>query len=175
MDIKEIDESIHYIQIIFSLFDGKQKSAGKIAKEWKNIDKDTYKKKCEYLVEKKMLMRHKIKNRKGHAYSLNFDSFIKQFDQSIQIYGKEYLLKKFKEKPISEFVSFFVNDVKLKTGDYALFILHINLYLSNALMLDVAWKFIDKLINKKNSVDRETQEILKRMKKFLDNKMSKRE
>ena len=42
-------------------------------------------------------------------------------------------------------------------------------------MLDVAWKFIDKLINKKNSVDRETQEILKRMKKFLDNKMSKRE
>ena len=164
MDVKDIDKSKFYKRIIFSLFDGKQKSAYRIAKEWGSNDDDEFKDKCEYLTRKIL-----IKDKKSNRYSLDFNSIIEQLDSSIQIYGKGYLLKRLRRKDVLNLVSFIRNDVKIKKGDYSLFIMHLNLYLSNSLMLDVA----NKIIENHPDIDKETKIVLRRMKVFLDNKRIK--
>ncbi|GEM_PF-2771457 len=169
MGIKEIDSSILNTKIVFSLLDGKSKSALEIASDYgKQRMENKCRIRCNELVKNGLLKKQPHENRKGNKFYLNFDPIIAQLDPSVQIYGKEYLLKKFKEKPILELVSFIRNNVKIKTGDYSLFILHINLYLSNALLLDVALK----IMSMHPDIDKETKIILKRMKEFLDKKIS---
>lgn len=69
MEIKDIDKSKLFIEIIFSLWDEKQKLAEEIAEEYKISMRQRYKDACVYLAKDNILIAHAIpKGEKSGRY-----------------------------------------------------------------------------------------------------------